>query len=102
MKVKVSYRHSGGFTGLVTGCDLDTGKMAPPEAKKLAALLEDCAGSAPSGPAPEARDAAVHEITVEGDDGARRTLLFDDLNLPPAAAPLLEYLRSRAAPRKPE
>jgi len=98
--VRVTYRQSGGFSGLVRGCDLDTEKMAPQEAAKLASLLERCEFSEEKTTAPDARDALVHEISVVGDDGVMSSVLFDELSIPSSAGPLLEFLEVRSSPRK--
>jgi hypothetical protein len=100
--MKVTYRRTGGFTGLVAGCDLDTGHMAPAEAEELVALIARCDALDETAALEEVRDAVVHEILLEDDDGVRRTFSFDELNVPPSAGPLLAYLQERAVPGKPE
>jgi len=99
--VKVEYRRSGGFGGLLAGCDLDTARMDPREAEKLTALVRDCEGARSSVSPPSARDTLVHEIRLEEDDGTSRTLRFDEMNLPASAGLLLDFLGRRSAPREP-
>jgi len=99
--VRVEYRRSGGFSGLVAGCDLDTARMAPREAEKLTALLRACEEARSSVSPAEARDTLLHEIRLEEDDGTSRTLRFDEMNMPASAGLLLEFLGRRSAPREP-
>jgi hypothetical protein len=96
--VRVIFRQSGGFGGLVRGCDLDTEKMPPGEAVKVRALVEKCDLDEGGSLTENARDALVYAITVES-GGARRKLLFDDLSMPPSAGPLVEYLVERSSPQ---
>ncbi len=96
--MRVTFRESGGFAGLVRGCDLDTEKMPPGEAVKLRALVEKCDLNQGGVLAESARDALVYEVTVES-GGTRRKLLFDDLSIPPSAGPLVEYLVERSTPQ---
>jgi hypothetical protein len=99
--VKVEYRRSGGYSGLVAGCDLDTVRMAPGEAEELTGLLRACLRDLPSPPSPEMRDDLIHEIRLEEDDGTSRTLRLDDTNLSASAGLLLEFLGQRSSPLAP-
>jgi len=97
--VKVRFRQSGGFSGLLRGCDLDTEVMDRHESKELEALV--AAGvSAEQGPVEESlRDGIRYEITVEGEGGIRR-LRYEDPAIPGPAVPLLSFLRERSGPLK--
>jgi hypothetical protein len=97
--VQVTFRQSGGFGGLLRGCDLDTEKMPPGEAAKVRALVEKFDLGEGASLTERARDALVYEITLER-GGARRKLLFDELSMPPSAVPLVEYLVERSSPRR--
>ena len=99
--MKVEYRRSGGLGGLVAGCRLDTAVMDPGEAAELRDLIGKCKGNPKRASSSAARDVPVHEVRLEGDDGAEKPMIFDDLNLSPAAAALVEFLGRRSAPREP-
>lgn len=96
--MKVEYRRSGGYSGLVAGCDLDTAQMTPGEAEELTGLLRACLRDLPSPPSPETRDDLVHEIRLEEDDGTSRTLRLDDTDPSASAGLLLEFLGRRSSP----
>lgn len=97
--MKVSFRQTGGFTGLSFGCELDTATMSVQEAselKKLAAASGLCERRERGSEA--ARDVALYEIVVE-DEGGRIAASFDDMTVPREAEGLLDFLRARAGPR---
>ena len=96
--MKLSFRQSGGFAGLLKGIDLDTGALEESEARELEALarasgIEGAQAFTTEG----ARDLHRYEITIEHDDGVA-SLSCDDGSVPAAAGPLLRYLRNRARP----
>jgi hypothetical protein len=94
--MKVRFRQSGGFGGLVLGCDLDTHTLPPGEARALTRLvrrakLKDLAPRR-AGPA---RDLQTYEITVEG-AGMIVKASLDDLSVRPTIEPLIRFLSDRA------
>lgn len=96
--MKIQFRESGGFAGLIQGCEIDTKQLPPQEAAELDSLLEQ------SGilqhrneDTPDARDVFNYEIVVETNKGTQHAS-FNDMNLPESTIPLLEYLQSRAEP----
>jgi hypothetical protein len=93
--MKVSFRQSGGFAGLVRGVDLDTSKMDTDDAAELEKLVaaSDIQGHT-SRRKQAARDLVQYEISI--DHAARLT--FDDHTIPTDVQPLLKYLRARSAP----
>jgi hypothetical protein len=96
--MKVKFSQSGGYAGLIRGCELDTDSLSPAEATKLQSLVEQSGIlQAQSKHAPHARDLLNYNITVETSEGAP-TVSFDDLSLPENVQPLLEYLQSCAKP----
>jgi hypothetical protein len=97
--MKVRYRQSGGFAGLVMGCDLDTEKMPPEEAGELTRLVKQAqierVGTKQSS---RGRDLSSYSISVA--EGSRvTTARFDDMTVPAHAQPLLDFLKSRAKAR---
>lgn len=100
--MKVRFRQSGGFGGLSFGVDLNTSTMPRADARTLERLVErgDVESIAAKGPE-GARDLAGYEIEIE-DRGRTIRLSFDDMSVPEALEPLLDFLRERARARPPE
>ena len=99
--MKVTFRQSGGFAGLVRGCDLDTDDLPAAEAAQLEGLVERSrlrAGKA--APHPTARDLIAYEIKVETADG-EVAAAFDDASVPAGAEELVRYLQKQAGPQPP-
>lgn len=97
--MKATFRQSGGYAGLIRGCELDTDSLPPDEAATLQSLVvQSGILQAGSGRAPDARDLLNYEITVTTDEGVHH-VTFDDMTMPEAVAPLLEYLQEKAKPQ---
>lgn len=98
--MKVRYRQSGGYAGLVMGCELDTDKLPASEAPELARLVRQAAldkvGVKKSS---RGRDLTNHEIIVEN-NGRTTKASFDDMTIPADVQPLLDFLKSRATARQ--
>jgi hypothetical protein len=94
--MKVRFRQTGGFGGLVLGSDLDTSTLPPAEAQELTRLVKQAnlekIHARPSG---KARDLQNYEVAVEG-DGITAKATFDDMSVDANVEPLLEFLRRRA------
>jgi hypothetical protein len=97
--MKVRYRQSGGFAGLILGADLDSEKLPRGEAEELARLVKQAAldkiGVKQS---PRGRDLTNYEIIVE-DNGHTTKASFDDMTIPADVQPLLDFLNRRASAR---
>ena len=99
--MKVRFTQSGGFAGLVKGCEIDTTTLSPANAKELEQLVKAAAISA-SGEflSRSGRDLQQYEITIE--DGGRKTsVIFDDQTVPQSAKPLIGYLKKCSKPQAP-
>jgi hypothetical protein len=97
----VRFTQSGGFAGLVKGCEIDTTTLSPANAKELEQLVKAAAISA-SGEflSRSGRDLQQYEITIE--DGGRKTsVIFDDQTAPQSAKPLIGYLKKCSKPQAP-
>ena len=96
--MKIRFRQTGGFAGLVSGCDLDTSTLPPAEARELTRLIK-AANLEKAQPkrSDKARDLQNYEIAVEGDDVTAKATL-DDMSVDSAMEPLLDFLRERARP----
>jgi hypothetical protein len=95
--MRLSFRQSGGFAGLILGCDLDTEKLPPAEAAELLRLVEQAAldkiGAKTSA---KGRDLMNYEIVVV-DKGRTKKATFDDMTIPPNVQPLVDFLSRRAS-----
>jgi hypothetical protein len=100
--MKISYRESGGFTGLSRGVEIDTATLPAADARRVEALVARAGlkGQARTGPA-EARDVAGYQITIESEAG-RVAVSFDDMSVPAEADDLLAFLQERAGPVPPQ
>jgi hypothetical protein len=97
--MKVRYRQTGGFAGLVLGCELDTEKLSPREAEELARLVKQAAlDKVGVKKSPRGRDLTNYEIIVE-DSSRTAKASFEDMTIPASVQPLLDFLRSRATAR---
>jgi hypothetical protein len=94
--MKIRFRQTGGFGGLVLGCDLDTSTLLPAEAQELARLVKQAnLNEIQTRRSEKARDLQNYEIAVEGEGlTAKKTL--DDMSIDANVEPLVEFLRRRA------
>lgn len=94
--MKVRFRQTGGFGGLVLGCDFDTATMAQDEANELLRLVRQAnIQEAGERRHPRGRDLLVYEITLE-ESGKQTKISFDSMTTPPQVEPLLQFLAQRA------
>jgi hypothetical protein len=101
--MKVRFRQSGGFGGLVRGAELDTATLAGPEAAELERLV--AAARLPStkrSAAARGADRQQYEIVVEREDARKVEARFGDDALSDELAALVAFLRARARPIKPD
>jgi emfourin len=94
--MKIRFRQTGGFGGLVLGCDLDTSTLPPAEAQDLTRLIKQAnLEKIRAKPSQKARDLQNYEIAVESNEITAKAS-FDDMSVDPNLEPLLEFLRRRA------
>lgn len=97
--MKLQFTQSGGYVGNLKGCEIDTKTLPSEKATELEQLVKASAIS-DSGEflSDSSRDLHQYEITIE--DGASKTsVVFDDESLPPAAKPLIGYLKKCSKPK---
>lgn len=98
LPMKIKFRQSGGYAGLIMGCELDTNLLSPEEATKLQSLVEQSdIFQTKSDRSENTADLINYEITIET-KAAKHQVRFDDLTLPEKVLPLLDYLQSQAKP----
>jgi len=96
--MKIKFRQSGGYAGLLLGCDLDTKSLSSDEATQLESLVNNSGIlQANSSRSDNTADLISYEMTIETQAGTHQ-VRFDDLTLPESVLPLLDYLQSQAKP----
>jgi hypothetical protein len=96
--MKVRFHQSGGYAGLLKGCEIDTTTLPPEKAKEIQQLVQASAIS-DSGEflSHSSRDLQQYEITI--DDGvSKSSVIYDDESIPQSAKPLIGYLKKCAKP----
>lgn len=94
----IRFRQSGGFAGLVRGCEVAGNELSAEHRQALERYIEArrTAASAASG----ARDLIVYELEVETEAGKVR-LEFDEAGAPDGLASLVDDLAARSRPIRP-
>jgi hypothetical protein len=97
--MKIRFEQSGGYTGLLKGCELDTTALPPEKAKELEQLVKASTILA-SGEflSDSSRDLQQYEITIE-DGPSKISVIFDDESLPQSVKPLIGYLKKCSKPK---
>jgi hypothetical protein len=97
--MKITFRQSGGYAGLIRGCEIDTHTLPADEAAAIESLVNSSGVlTAKSAHSRVGRDLFSYSITIESREGQQQ-LEFDDSTIPVSAGPLLDFLRMRAGPR---
>ena len=97
--MRVKFVQSGGFLGMVKGCELDTKALSPEAAKELKRLVTDSGfTSSFEALSTKARDLAQYEITII-DSKRKVSVLLDAATVPSAAKPLIGHLKQQARPQ---
>lgn len=92
--MKIQFRQSGGYAGLIRGCDLDTSTLSKSEATQIEQLASAAQATAPTS---SGADLTCYEIEIT--DGRRKkSLTLDDMSLTEETAPLVELLAQHAKP----
>ena len=96
---RIRFRQTGGFAGLVRGCDLDVESLDPKQRAEVDRLItaSGLANAPIARPAPKGRDLMQFEITIESASGTIRADLTD-LDLDDKTEPLVTFLQKRAGP----
>jgi hypothetical protein len=97
----VKFLRSGGFGGLLNGCDLNTEQLSAEQARELESLVKHSGFSdSQERRSASARDLRQYELTIEA--GAKKfKVIFDDQTLPAEAKPLINFLLKLSKPRNP-
>lgn len=97
----VRFQRSGGFTGQLSGCKLDTTKMSDAEAHELERLIAvsgvmDLQDKRATG----ARDVHIYDLMIEASTGTKH-LVIDQISVPAPAKELFSYLVAQSKPMSP-
>jgi hypothetical protein len=96
--MKVKFLQSGGFAGLMRGCEISAVDLSKRDRQELE-RLSAAAGLDRFKPARgKGADRQFYELTIEQDDGAIVDAKFDDSALTDELAPLIAFLRARSKP----
>ena len=99
--MKITFRQSGGFMGVVRGCTVDTSALAGAERTHVEALVQASTLTASFSRQTEGgRDRRQYEITIEY-EATHVHVVCDDGCLPEPARPLIAYLAGCARPVAP-
>jgi Emfourin len=100
--MRVRFQQSGGYAGLLRGCEFDTESLPPREARVLRSLVKK---SNIKGNqrliTKDARDLRTYSITVEINKESNN-VSFDEMTVPKEVRELLNFLEARANPQKPK
>lgn len=92
----IRFEQSGGFAPVVRGCELDTASLSADDAAELVRLVKASGVLAMTSPKQSmGRDIYSYHLTLKTDQGTH-VIVFDQLNLPTGAKPLVEFLKRRA------
>ena len=94
--MKITFRQSGGYGGLVRGYEIDTHALPRDEAAEIETLVKNSGIlKAQSGHSEIGRDLLCYTITIETGE-VDLHLELDDATIPEGVRPLLNLLRKRA------
>lgn len=96
--MKVRFVQTGGYAGLVKGCEADTETLPSDEAAELERLVRE-SGISESGESLSGvgRDLQQYELSIEGKT-SKVLVTLDDSSVPQRAKPLIAYLKKFSRP----
>lgn len=94
----VRFRVSGGFAGLVRGCEVGSDALTAADRRSIEQAVTRTSGAGGgTARAPGARDARQFDLSVDTDDGVRE-LSFDEMSVPPSLDGLVGRLEQQSRP----
>ena len=101
--MRITFIQSGGFTGIVRGCRIDSADLEDEDRDELEELVEKSGWTESWQAFSEGRDRWQYDIQIDRD---ARTLhvhvICDDSCVPAAARPLVAYLKDNARQQSPK
>jgi len=103
--VKVRFRQSGGFGGLIRGDEIVAADASPADVKRLEQLLKasgltERAASGGARTPSRAADLMQYDLEIETSSGTKHLVLTDE-DLDDKTEPLIQFLQKRSKPMKP-
>jgi hypothetical protein len=100
--MRIFYRASGGFAGLIREAKVDIKDLGLKEANVLREVVADALKLPPNiSHNTAARDQAEIEININAPDGMVN-LSFDAIAVPNEVKPLIAFMKARAKPARPD
>lgn len=96
--MKLRFDQTGGYAGLVKGCEIDTSTLPPENAREIEQLVKASALSSGEFLSQSSRDLYQYELTIE-DETSTTSVVLDDQSIPASAKPLIGYLKKCAKPK---
>jgi hypothetical protein len=96
----ITFMQSGGFTGLVKGCRIDTVALEREERAAVERLVEAAGWTESWQRFSDGRDRLQYDIVIEREAAAVH-VECDDASVPDPAKPLVAWLKGRARPQRP-
>ena len=97
--MKVRFHQSGGYAGLLKGCEIDTAALEPQKAEELIQLVRQSSLS-PKGQFLSKSSRDLHQYEIQIDDGAAESsVTYDEESVPPSARALIGYLKKCSKPQ---
>ena len=94
--MKITFRQSGGYAGLLRGCEINTELLSSAEARELKSLVEQSGIlEAQSKQSPNLADAFYYLIVIETMEKTHQ-VSFDDQSLSEEVIPLIDFLQDRS------
>ena len=99
--MRITFIQSGGFTGVVRGCRIDSADLEDEERETLEELVAATGWTESWQAISEGRDRWQYDIQIDRDTVAVH-VVCDDSCVPAAARPLVAYLKDNARPQTPK
>ena len=98
--MRITFIQSGGFTGTVRGCRIDSADLEDEDRDELEELVQKAGWTESWEAFSEGRDRWQYDIQIDRDTVAVHVVCDD--SCVPAARPLVAYLKDNARPQTPK
>jgi hypothetical protein len=103
--LKLRFRQSGGFAGLIRGQEITAADLKPQELQRLERMLKESglmerADASGARTPPTSADLVQYDLEFETSAGTKHVVLTDD-DLDDKTEPLIQFLQKQSKPMKP-